>query len=154
LNVAVTARAAVKLLMVHTSPLPSTLSHPLHPPNAPLGTAVNVTVVALAKEELVQLTDELAQLSPAGELVTVPEPVPAKLIVRLGPELPPPPVPVKQTTLPVMNPVTTAPVEDIPPALVLVVNVAETSVPPHVNPVTVSRPEASTVIICMSFDAR
>jgi hypothetical protein len=151
--VAVTALAVVRSLMVHTSPVPSTVSHPPQPPNVPLATAVNVTVVPLAKEELVQLTDELAQLSPAGELVTVPEPLPVKLMVRLGPVVPPPLlVPVKQITFPVMNPVTTAPVEEIPPALVLVVIVAETRVPPQESPVAVRSPVASTVIIWVSFD--
>jgi len=56
----------------------------------PLGVAVNVTV-PLVKCEL----HVVAQLRPEGELVTVPEPVPAKFTVRVGPEL-------KQTTFAVM----------------------------------------------------
>ena len=51
-----------------------------------------------------------------------------------------------------MYPVTIAPDEDIPPALELVCRVAETRVPPQVNPVTSSRPAEFTVIICVSFE--
>jgi hypothetical protein len=46
-----------------------------------------------------------------------------------------------------MEPVTRAPFDEIPPELVLVVIVAEISVPPHASPVTVSNPVESTVII-------
>jgi hypothetical protein len=75
-------------------------------------------------------------------------------MVRLGPVVLPPLVPVKQITFPVINPVTTAPVEEIPPALVLVVIVAETRDPPQESPVAVRRPVALTVIIWVSFDAQ
>ena len=55
----------------------------------------------------------LEQLRPNGELATVPEPLPRNVKVRPGlPE--PPPDPVKQTTFAVINPVTTAPDDDIP----------------------------------------
>jgi len=89
-------------------------------------------------------------------LVTVPLPFPEKAKLRIGaappPPPPPPPVPVKQVTFPVMNPVTRAPEEEIPPALMFVVTVADTSVAPHASPVTVITPEELTVIICGVFD--
>ena len=43
-----------------------------------------------------------AQLSPMGELVTVPLPVPGKLTDKVAEVPPPPPEPVKHTTFPVM----------------------------------------------------
>lgn len=55
---------------------------------------------------------------------------------------------MKHTTLPVMNPVTNAPEEEIPPELLPVVIVAEIRLAPHASPVTVSTPDESTVIIC------
>jgi hypothetical protein len=78
--------------MVQISPVPSTELHPVHPPNVPFGAAVNVIIEPLTKLVL-QLPAVLAQLNPVGELVTVPEPVPAKFRVSVGPEAPPP-VPV------------------------------------------------------------
>jgi hypothetical protein len=89
---------------------------PLQPPNdeVPTGVSVSVTVLPLAKLAL-QVPAVLAQLMPEGELVTVPVPAPEKLTVRSGPD-PPLPELVKQTTLAVMDPVTTAPEEDTPPA--------------------------------------
>jgi hypothetical protein len=61
-----------------------------------VGVAVRTTVVPLVK-----ITPQvLAHPNPAGELVTMPEPVPAKFTVRIGPE--PPAPPVKQTTFAVM----------------------------------------------------
>lgn len=96
---------------------------------------------------------ELAQLSPDGLLATVPVPVPWNVSVMLGPEPPPPPLPdEKQVTLPVMEPVTNAPFDEIPPVLVFVVIVAEIKVPPQESPVTVSNPDESTVIICGVFE--
>ena len=97
-------RAVVRLLIVHTNPDPDTPSQPVHPPNVPLGAAVSVTVEPLAKLLLEQVPAVLAQLNPGGELVTVPEPVPRKFNVMLGPEPPPPPPPEleKQTTFAVM----------------------------------------------------
>ena len=75
----------------------------------------------------------------------------------VGPDAPPPlapPLPdeLKQTTLPVMYPVTSAPWEEIPPLLVFVVTVAAISVLPHDCPTTVNIPDESTVIICGSLD--
>jgi len=149
LNVAVT----VVLLCnekVQTEPL---LGQPPDQPanEEPTGVAVRVTVVPLGKLAL-QLPAELAQLSPTGELATVPEPAPAKSTVRIGP--PPPPVPVKQTTFAVIVPVTIAPDEDNPPTLLFVVTVAETREPPQAKPVAVNRPVELTVNICVSFEAQ
>jgi hypothetical protein len=92
----------------------------------------------------------VAQLIPKGELVTVPEPLPAKLTVRTGA----PPVLVKQTTFAVIDPVTMAPDEDSPPALLFVVTVAETREPPQAKPVAVSSPVELTENICVSFEAQ
>ena len=123
---------------------------PLHPPNEPpTGVALRVTVVPLAKLALHAPCWVLEQLIPPGELVTVPEPLPAKRTVRIGD----PPVLVKQTTFAVMDPVTMAPDEDSPPALLFVVTVAETREPPHANPVAVSSPVELTENICVSFEA-
>jgi len=65
-----------------------------------MGVAINVTVVPLAKLAE-QVPAVLAQLSPNGELLTVPVPVPAKLTVSVG-CVPPLPVPVKHTTFAVI----------------------------------------------------
>lgn len=148
LNVAVTVvspckvKVQLELLFVHP---------PDQPPNDedPTGVAVRVTGVPLEKLAL-QLAAVLAQLIPEGELVTVPEPLPAKTTVRIGP---PPPLPVKHTTFAVIFAVTIAPDEDNPPALLFVVTVAETSEPPQAMPVAVSRPVGLTVNICVSFEA-
>lgn len=129
-------------------------SHPTQLPNTdvPVAVAVNVTGVPLAY--WVRHGFGLEQLRPAGSLVTVPTPFPAKVSVNAGDPapLPPPLELVKQTTFAVMNPVTTAPDEVSPPALVFVVTVAEMSVPPHDAPVAVTRPVESTVTICGVFD--
>jgi hypothetical protein len=78
---------------------PDMLSQPSQPPNVevPVGEAVSVTVVPLGK----LVVQVLAQPRPGGELVMVPEPVPANSTVRFWAE-PPEPVVVKQTTLAVM----------------------------------------------------
>ena len=55
---------------------------------------------------------DVEQLTPAGELTTVPLPLPEKSTTSVTPE--------KQTTLAVIVPVTIAPDDVIPPALVLV----------------------------------
>jgi hypothetical protein len=146
LKVTVRARLAVKLFMVHTvNPGPEVESQPAdQPPNVPLGAAVNITMVPLGKLVL-QL---VAQLRPAGELVTVPVPVPAKVTVRIGPE------PVKHVTFAVMEPVTIAPDEDRPPLLLFVVFVAETRVFPQKSPVAVIRPVEVTVTICGVFEVQ
>jgi hypothetical protein len=108
----------------------------------PLGVAVNVIVVPLTNV----VAHVAEQLRPGGELTTVPAPVPAKVTVKVGP------VPVKQTTFAVIDPVTTAPDEDTVPAL-FVVTVAETREVPQTRPVAVKSPEEVTVTICVSFDA-
>jgi hypothetical protein len=76
----------------------------------------------------------------------VPWPVPAKSTVSDGP------VPVKQTTLAVMFPVTMAPDESTFPVLWFVFTVAETNALPHPSPVAVSNPEESTVTIPGVFE--
>lgn len=95
-------------------------SHPAQFPNTdvPTGDAVRVRAVPLAywKRHGVGV----AQLRASAVSVTVPAPFPPKVTVRTGEFAPPPPEPVKQTTLPVMYPVTIAPDEDKPPVLVLV----------------------------------
>ena len=91
-------------MITQLSPLPEVESQPpLQPPKVPVGLAVSVRVAPL---ENVATHDpaELAQLRPAGVLVTVPVPEPPKVSVMVGPDAPPPPLPdeLKQTTLPVM----------------------------------------------------
>ena len=127
------------------------VSQPNQLPNfdRPVPAAVSVTGVPFANWP----RHALEQIRPGGELVTVPDPLPAKVRVRISVDAPPPPVLVKQTTLAVMNPVTTAPDDDKPPVLLLVVTVAETSVPPHASPVAVSMPVELTLNICTSFEA-
>jgi len=90
---------------------PEVVSQFDQPPKIPVVFAVKVIGVPLAKLAL----HVVAQLRPAGELVMLPVPVPANCAVRIGAE--PPPVPVKQTTVAVMEPVTIAPEEDRLPAL-------------------------------------
>jgi hypothetical protein len=90
----------------------------------------------------------LKQLKPCEESVTAPEPFPVKVTVRAGAPAPPP----LHTTLAVMEPVTIAPDDEIPPELLFVFTVAEMIVPPHAAPVTVITPEESTVIICGVFE--
>jgi hypothetical protein len=88
--------------------------------------------------------------NPAGELVTVPNPAPLNVTVRAG--FVAPPFPEKQITFPVIDPVTTAPDEEIPPALLFVFKVAFTRVLPQVAPVAVKRPAALIVIIWVAVD--
>ena len=132
---------------------------PLQPPNTDgaTGVAVSRTVVSAGK----LVTHEicvLAQLNSEGETITVPVPPPAKLSVRVGspPPLPPPP-PLeltKQTTLAVIEPVTTAPDADRPLASAFVCTVAEIRVLPQAAPVAVSRPVELTVNISGVLDAQ
>jgi hypothetical protein len=114
------------------------------------GVAVSVTVVPLINAWVMHGPGLLQVPSPVGLLPTLPDPL-AKVTLSAGFPLPPPD-PVKQTTLPVMYPVTRAPEEESPPELVFVVNVAETSVAPQLSPVAVSSPVELTVIICVSFE--
>jgi hypothetical protein len=94
-----------------------------------------------------------AQFIASAESIAVPEPLPPKATVRTGEPAPPLPLLVKQTTFAVINPVTTAPDDDIPPALLPVLTVAEINVPPQDSPVAVSKPvAASTVNIWGVFD--
>ena len=71
----------VKPLIVQTAPVEA--SHPSQPPNADplLGVAVNVILLPLVK--FAPHVD--SQLSPEGELVTVPTPAPLKITARVGP---------------------------------------------------------------------
>ena len=109
------------------------------------GVAVSVTGVPTGKAWVTQ-GDGLEQLNPEGLLETVPEPLPVNVNVNAG--FPAPlPEPVKQVTFPVINPVTIAPEDEMPPVLVFVFTVADTSVAPQASPVTVRSPEESTVII-------
>ena len=90
LKLAVTVMLLLKFFM--TQVVPDTMSQPAQPPNLdrPLAAAVNVTVVPVGKLAL----QFVAQPSPTGELETVPDPVPAKSRVMIGP--------LKQTTLAVI----------------------------------------------------
>jgi phage tail protein X len=65
---------ADETVTVHCAP--ATASHPLQVPTVEFraGVAVSVTAVPLANE----VVQELPQLIPAGVLVTVPDPVPAR----------------------------------------------------------------------------
>ena len=75
-----------------TQVVPDTVSQPAQPPNTDpaLAAAVNVIVVPVGKLAL----QFVAQPSPTGELDTVPNPLPAKSRVMIGP--------LKQTTLAVI----------------------------------------------------
>lgn len=146
MNVAVTVTLFIKFSMVHA--VPALMVHPDHPPNVPLGTAVKVTVVPVGKLPVQEEPGVAEQPRPAGELEIVPVPVPAKSIVTVGP------VPVKQTTLAVMLPLTTAPEADRPEASALVCRAAEMIEPPHALPVTVNKPLDVTVMACGKLDAQ
>jgi hypothetical protein len=77
--------------MVQTCP--DTASQPVQPPKVePFGVAVNVTGLPLGKLAL----QVVEHPSPAGVLLTVPAPVPAKVTVSTGP------VALKQMTLAVI----------------------------------------------------
>jgi hypothetical protein len=130
--------------MLHTSP--DTLSQPDQATDValPVGVAVNVIAVPLAKFAL-HIDRQL--LIPAGLLLTLP--VPETFTVRSGPA-----VPVEQTTFAVMLPVTIAPEEDRPPALLFVFTVAETIAFPQARPVAVSTPVEFTVTICGVFEVQ
>jgi len=108
----------------------------------PVGMAVSITIEPAANTPTHGAGAKHGVLNPVGELVTVPNPAPLKVTVRVAD-----PLPAKQITLPVIEPVTIVPEEEIPPALVFVCRVADTSVLPHASPVAVSRPVEFTVII-------
>jgi hypothetical protein len=130
------------------------LQAPDQPPNVEgaIGVAVRVTVVPAGKLST-QLIAVLAQVKVG--LVTVPVPPPRKLTVRIGAAPPPPLVLVKQTTLAVIEPVTTAPEEDTPDPSAFVVRVAEIRVfGPQTAPVTVISPVELTVTSWLSLDAQ
>jgi hypothetical protein len=146
LNVAVTVTLFVRSWRVQD--VPALILQPAHPPNVPFGTAVKVTLEPVGKLPVQDVPGVAAHPRPDGELDIVPLPVPAKSTVTVGP------VPLKHTTLAVMEPVTTAPDELKPPSLVFVVAVAETSVAPHKSPVAVSRPAEVTVNIWTVFDSQ
>ena len=134
------------MVSVHDKPLG------LHPDQdtdfeGAVGVAVSVTGVPLVNAAV----QAPGQLIPDGELATVPVPL-VMLTVKSG-ELPPPPVPVKQTTFACIVPVTMAPFEVLLPE-VLVRTVAETSDPPQEPPVAVIKPVEFTVTIWGSFDAQ
>ncbi len=129
----------VRLSMKHT--VPWVLSHPAQFPKVPLvAAAVRVTEVPVGKlpEQLEPLLRE--QPSPAGELETVPAPAPDESIVTVGP------VPVKQVTVAVIDPVTTAPDEDTPdPSELVVVSAVIRTFGPQTTPVAVISPVEFTV---------
>ena len=79
------------------------------------GAAVSITVLPAANSPRHDAGAPQGRAKPAGELVTVPNPAPTKVTVRVTD-----PLVTKQITFPVIDPVTTAPEEEIPPALVLV----------------------------------
>jgi hypothetical protein len=86
------------------------------------------------------------------ERVELSEPAAVPLSARIGPDRLR--APVKQTTFAVIVPTTSAPDEDKPPALLLVVTVAVIRVFPQELPVAVIRPVELTVTICGVFEAQ
>ena len=141
MNVAVTVRLLVKLFTLQACADISIQFDQVTDVAPLLGVPVRVTVVPLTKLAL----HTVGQSMPDGELLTVP--LPETSTVRIGP------VPVKQMTFAVIDPVTIAPDEDIFPTLLFVVTVAETMEHPHAKPVAVSRPVESTVAMSGVFDA-
>jgi hypothetical protein len=134
--------------MTHTE-FPGGLSHPAQLAVVPLVTAADkVTVVPVGKLPVQEDPPLNAQPRPAGELDTVPAPMPDESTVIVGPVL------VKQTRFAVIDPVTTAPDEDTPEPSLFVVNEAETSAEPQAWAVAVSRPVALTANICGVFEAQ
>lgn len=116
----------------------------------PVGVAVSVTVVPAPNAPIHGVGATHGELKPAGELVTVPNPAPLNVTVRAG--FVAPPLPEKQITFPVIDPVTIAPDEEIPPTLVFVFMVAVTKVVPQVTPVAVSNPVELIVIIWLAVE--
>jgi hypothetical protein len=137
--VAVTVTLLIKFWRTHVAP--ESISHPAQPPKVPFGTAVKVTSVPVGKLPVQEPPGVAAQPKPAGELEIVPVPEPAKFMVMVGP------VPVKQVTVAIILPETTAPDDDTPEASALVWTVAVMRAPPQTAPVAVIRPPGVTVII-------
>ena len=94
MNVAVTVTSFVRFSRVQA--VPELIVHPAHPPNVPFGTAVSVTFEPVGKLPVQEFPAVDEQPRPAGELEIAPLPVPENVTVTVGP------VPVKQTTFPVM----------------------------------------------------
>jgi hypothetical protein len=132
----------IRLFTVHV--IPDVESQPAQLPKVEplLGVAVSVTLMPLVKGAL----HVAVHPSPAGTLVTVPEPTPIKSTVRVG--LP------KQTTFAFMVPLTRAPDEEMFPALLFVVTVAETRAFPQAIPVGVSSPAEETVTMSGRLEAQ
>ena len=86
---AATATSAVKLFIVQVVPVPE--HAPDQPPNVPKAVSVSVTSVPTGKPPTHEVA-VLAQLTPKGELVTVPEPEPGNVTVTVGSDVPPPPL--------------------------------------------------------------
>lgn len=134
---------------------PDMLSQPtqLAEVEAPVGVAVNVTVVPAAKLAL----HELEQPIPGGELLTVPVPDPAKSTVSAGwfdvPAKPGHPGTFRSLTVTAMVAVTMAPDELRFDVLLFVFTVAETKLPPQSMPAGDSRPVGVTVTTPGVFEA-
>ena len=133
------SRFVIKLFIVQTAPC--IVSQNCHPPNVPLVAAVKVIGPEPAGRVIAHVAEQ--KVFP-GDAVTEPVPAPANVTVRVTFPLV---VPVKQTTLAVMEPVTSAPVDGRSPALKLLVTVAEIMVLPHASPTAVARPVELTITI-------
>ena len=94
MKVAVTVTSFVRFSIVQL--VPDSISHPVHPPKVPFGTAVNVSDVPVSKLPVQEEPAPDVQLRPAGELEIAPLPLPANSTVTVGP------VPVKHVTAAVM----------------------------------------------------
>lgn len=138
---------ADRLGMVHNVPDGDGQPPQVTDVDVPVGVAVNVIGVPLTKPAL-HVTAVDAQLRPAGELVMLPVPGPKKFTVRIGPVL------LRHATFAVMYPVTIAPDEDMFPALVFVVTVAETRAFPQARPKGDSRPVELTVTMFGVLEAQ
>jgi hypothetical protein len=86
------------------------------------------------------------------EWAELPEPAAVRFSARIGPDRLR--APVKQTTFAVIVPTTSAPDEEMPPALLLVATVAVIRVFPQASPVAMIRPVELTVTICGVFEAQ
>jgi len=143
LKVAEILKLVVRLFIVQT--FPTNEGQFPHPPKVPLVAAVAV-IGPVPTGKLIAHGVVLGQtvFEPGADTVTDPVPVPGNVIVSCAM---PAAVPVKQTTLAVMEPVTSAPVDGRSPALKLLVTVAEIMVLPHASPTAVARPVELTITI-------